>query len=750
MGRTNVADTNVFAAEGEKSAGQSEAPHSRVLFWAALTVVTVLAASVVPLFFSPRYYFIGDSQASFLGRFFHYGMQLREGHWPLLDLGAWRSGDYTVEAPWGLFSPITTAVALLSTVFDSALLFMTGVKIFFLAVTGLGVFTLARSYCVQPGLAYVAGVAAPLTGFTMYLDAPNWAIGLMASSLMPWAWWGLRRLLVYEANPAAAVLFSLLLVAVGYVTGTLMLAVVVIAYLVEALVSRNRRGALRVLLVAFCIGLFVVTVYLESVLSASVTIRSSTGIENNGQLVADAGGFFSSGLPTALAGVRGWWGPTATAPLMYITWLLPLVFCIDVARLRSRMQDTTALLVILVASMLIVVGPSSVGPVRWPMRFMPYVGLAVIVTVVVAVSRAAVARPSGARLAAMLGSVMVAVLLSVSQQPTRGVPSAVAALLVGVGLAAVWWLMRAHGSPATGPVEAAGIPAAACLFVGLWSIGLLAVQHHYYPRAVGGDYHLPAHVADYRTQLAGARGDVFVVGQTDRPAFRHRMSWRAALVGNSWYLNPHRVQNLYSAIGYRVFDNRYCYDFHGSTCPAALRTLFSTEPRTHTKRVDLLAVSTVVVMRAALADSPLRTPPPGWQQVAETTRTVMWTRTTPVPAAGGVVWAAPGTRVAQLGESPRTLTLRVRSVPAGGGDIVLSRLAWPGYQVTNARAAAPVDGYLLTVHIPRASVGAVVTVHFDPPGWRLEIACGALAVMLAVVWSLSGLILGRRRAAERR
>ena len=78
-------------------------------------------------------------------------------------------------------------------------------------------------------------------------------------------------------------------------------------------------------------------------------------------------------------------------------------------------------------------------------------------------------------------------------------------------------------------------------------------------------------------------------------------------------------------------------------------------------------------------------------------------------------------------------------VPASGGTVVLRLLDWPGYSTSSGSFGDPVDGYLLTVHVPATATGQTVDVAFHPPGWTAEVAAWLLAVVLG-----AGLV-GRRR-----
>jgi hypothetical protein len=276
------------------------------------------------------------------------------------------------------------------------------------------------------------------------------------------------------------------------------------------------------------------------------------------------------------------------------------------------------------------------------------------------------------------------------------------------------------------PPLAAAVAATTCVVV-------LALQLAWFPEPPSDQRNLPASLDGYRTQLRTAVGDVLVVGQQDNRPIEDPALASEVLDGSMWYLNGHPVQNTYTTISYRQYYDRYCIRIHGQTCSGVLDTLFSTEPMTGRLRVDLLSVSTLLLVKADVGSPPA---PPGWHVTEETARTVTWVRDVPLPTAGGPVWTSPGAQVRVLSQSDRTVTLRVGALPSSGGTVVLSRLAWPGYSTSYGGFVRPTDGYLLTLSLPASAAGQTVTVHFSPPGWRLELVCLVLALAGGLAWSV--------------
>jgi len=89
------------------------------------------------------------------------------------------------------------------------------------------------------------------------------------------------------------------------------------------------------------------------------------------------------------------------------------------------------------------------------------------------------------------------------------------------------------------------------------------------------------------------------------------------------------------------------------------------------------------------------------------------------------------------------VTFTVDAVAADDPEIVLSRLAYPGYRVDGAEQGEPREGFLLTADLSGAE-GSTVTIDFRPPGWPVILPAGVLAVALGVGWSLFAVIRRRR------
>jgi hypothetical protein len=711
-------------------AGELIAPTPRRadLLWSLLAAATVSVTLVLLTVANHRYFFYGDTSAAYYGWWYHLGDLVRHGQWPMIDPHAWRAGNFAAEGQWALWSPLVIAIGLVASVAPQVVLTGTVVKMLLALVAALGVFRLTRSYDVPPPAAYVAAVLAPMGGMTQFLDLTSWAAGEMIWALLPWTWWALRRTMLRGANPLPALALGYLLVTVGYVFGTIMLVVALVACVLDCLLKRDRAALLRVVAAGVLLGLVAFTVYLPGVLTESVVARN-TGFEElfQGKFTTDPLALFASVLPTsAVHGTTDY-----VLPYAYLAWLLPAAAWLDWRRLRQEWRPLAGLLVFTVVTFLMVDGPGHVGPLRWPLRLQPFLVTALVVLLVVLWRRLGV-QITWRRLAFSLLWVLLAGVLAFVRAPTQRAGHLASVLLVGGSLAVVWWLFDRGRLTWVAPA------------IGVLTVVAFVLQHAVYDHLPLPQRNAPNEVSTYQSVLPGAVGDVLQVGKSDDLVQSSPEAAQTLPIGSLWYLTGHPVQNTYTVISHKRYKRLFCTYYQGNSCPELLGTLFSTQGRTGMTRVDLLGVSSLLLIRRDLPPWRVAHPPPGWQITSHTPYAVLWTRTTPVPGAGSVAWASPGTSVSDVQAGQSATSFRVDAVPPGGGTVVLRLLSWPGYSTSVGSLTYPVDGYLVTVQLPASAAGQTVRVSFHPPGWNAEVAAWVIALLAGAAWSVAHEIRRRR------
>jgi hypothetical protein len=702
------------------------------LSWLALTLAATLGTSLVPLIWDRRYYFHGDTQIGAVGQWFHLGVALRQGHWPLLDPQIWPAGNIISEGQWGLFSPLAIFIALTITSTANLVVFCTVLKIGLLLIFAAGTFALCRSYRAQPWWSAVAGLAVTLGGVSQYLESPSWVNGQMVIALLPWAWVFLRRT-ARGANPLPALGVGYLIVTVGYVYGTMYLALVLIAIILDSLLQRDLRGAVRVVIAGASSALVAVAVYLPGMLTASVTSRGGWALIDNGRLQPDMAGLFSSMLPSTVSlAIQSY-------PAQYIAWFLPMAFWLHWGKVRTELRSLAGLLLVSTVGLLWVVGPNQFGPIRWPIRVMPLLVLGLVVLLVVLLSRARRREPPVRLLVFSLVWTTVAGYLVASRVWELRYVQAMSVILVSASLVVIWAVFARvdHGER-----EARVQSWVAAAMIAL-TVVLSVMQHRVFPIPPAVDYKMPSEMAAYTLPASAAKGDGIVVGNPRPAILEDPAATRDFVLASSWFLTQRDIQSVYSTIGFTEYNKTYCRRYDGTSCKALLKKLFEPEPTTGTLRVDLLSVSTLQIFRDGFSDRRLSNPPGGWSVAHESDVAVTWTRDVPMPPAGGLVWASEGTKVDQISTDARSVSLRVDDVPEGGGQVAFSRLAWPGYKVSSGSVGAPIDGYLLHVEVPASAEGSMIEIKFSPPGWTVEVLAWWMGVLLALAWGLGELLLRR-------
>ncbi|MEI3866048.1 hypothetical protein V6S02_03000 [Microbacterium sp. CCNWLW134] len=705
-------------------------------FWLASTAVVVLVTALVPLVFNRLHYFVDDSVNGAFGQWFHLGSSLREGRLPLLEPSVWSSGNLFAEGQWGFFNPLILLVSVFASLAQDAAVFTTVVKIGAILVGACGVYALTREFGARPVYAFGAGILAPFTGFTTFFDAPSWVTGLFAWSLLPWAWAYVSRLCRGVSGPIPAFIFGYLLISIGYVHGTIALALVIGLTLSIRAVWRDWRAVRNLLLIGVALGLVAVAVHITSLLTAPVTNRGGSAVYMDQFMTLDLSGMAMSPVATALPQAAAWWwvGLTAPVPIAYLAWVLPLAAVIrwtHLLRVNRRLVDVLVGLGVFSAFIML---PTVIGPLRYPTRMLPYLALCGIVLIAVGLDRAL--KVTAPRVAVVFAVLAVSAFLSWAQGPQYIRRIAVAVFLVSAGTALV---LRILGSWQRGRTRTISLGVAWSLI----GLSVFTLQQAVYPRSIWPDQEIPTQISQLQTQLKESVNDTIVVGDPLALPASDAL-WSETLFANSWYVNPNSVLNRYQLLGFNGFNSALCLGYLGETCPDLAASLFEVREATGLALVDQLSVDSVQIIKTEQTSVYLDDPPAGWHVATDGEFTQLWVRDEPRGSAGGIVATTEGVEIADVIQSPEGVSFAVTEAPDGGGKVVFSRLAWPGYAVDGASIGDPADGFLLTVDV---TADSIVNVAFRPAGIQFALVSLSAAILIVGSWAASGAV-SRRRAAH--
>ncbi len=156
------------------------------------------------------------------------------------------------------------------------------------------------------------------------------------------------------------------------------------------------------------------------------------------------------------------------------------------------------------------------------------------------------------------------------------------------------------------------------------------------------------------------------------------------------------VASVYTFLPYTTYAAQLCVDLRGWTCPDAFSALFDGTVRSRTTCPEHRHHREGFRLDDVQA-------PSGWSaQDGEFTRTLK--RTTPCPAPA-VSRTRRGVSVSDVRYDATSVTFTVTRGAGGGGEVVFSRLAWPGLHRHGAELVRPDRGFLLTTSVDASAVG---------------------------------------------
>ena len=701
-------------------------------------IVAVAAMAQLPVLADRWFYFWDDTANTWMAVWYLVGQQLAAGHWPTLLPGLWPGGDLAAEVQYGIWNPIILGYGVLAFKLGNLAVAARVIKTSLLALLALGAYLTAREYGARRSAAAVVALALPFAGFTLYVDATAWMDCLLGLTGTVHVLWSARRCARGLLNPLVPILIGYLALTTGSPYGALGVAVALAAVFVERAAARDWSGLMRSGLTSAITCMCFVVVYLPLPLTAAVTYRALHATAfNTGTLTWDLTGLAAASAPL-FQGVAGWWGHftgfSSTVPVDYLGWfVLPLLPWLRWRRLWEGIRGRVSLLVFGAVFLLLALGPSNLWLFRWPIRLVDYVYLPAWMLTALAISAGLHRDRLGWRAWWSAGLLAVGGYLSWSALP-RTAERQLAATALVAGLLALA-LAAGQLRPRLMPAVLAG-----------GTVAVLALQ----VAAIPGNFgRMPWNAPGNVTQLTALFGGRYI-GNTIQVADPPRTEPATTsppvhdvLAGSMLQAAGVHALNAYSFLGFAAFDRATCQSGFGDTCPQLYMRLWEPDRAAGASMADLLRLQTVIVQNHYLDGyASGRFPPAGWRIIWRTASVTVLRRIAPLSWPDGRVGLAQRSVLIQADHSgPESEQIRY----AGTGQITLAMLAWPGWQATVGRRQVPVRADnvgLVTLDVPRAPpAGAVLTLQFTPPGYRIGVLLFytglALGLGYGAAWTIS-------------
>ncbi len=699
----------------------SEIPY----FLAAVAIGLLVVA--IPYLIDPRFFYLDDKQLQFIPYMTDIAAHLLQGELPFLSISTVFGGNYSIDWQHGVLNPVSLLSSLFAYSTDNLQLAGAFVAATYFPLLSLAVFLLARNFGIAQGPALLFTTIIASNNFLLYWAGSSWHNHLVGVTWFAWAWFFLlhcgKR---YKLAPIGLAISTYLLLTSGFPHAALAACTIMAVGIVKAFQKRNNRELLDVLVGGGSALLFALPSLLPAFFSLLYTDRG-TGISNGTFLTPGIGDYLMAGAPAYLPKLLFWEEYDFDVPIFYLTWFFPfLLLFIDFKKATQVIKRLTPIFAILIILLVLGTGPESLGPVRWPFRYIPFVHIAAgiilfsllfhsgpliitkkrillaqgLVFLVAIIATFESPRYIGSFLSAFITAILLSI--SVTQYRQRGINSFIGVLTLGIliffGLTHAWLPINPdvpdYGAPT---IRNNGIPVAMQDFKGYTlSLGPLIVS----PQIKEGS-ELPL-AASYISK--------------GRYAF-----------------------NGYSALGHKSLQKELCINRRTQTeCPEGAIKWTELDEQTKLPLLDLFRITRVTAQYGMWWDEISSRLGPTWHSAGKGNEIETFERNTPITLPGTLSWHPQGMQVAETEPMKHQHESISIEKNAEGGQLIFARLFWPGYRATfNGKPLKVIAhrGFLVAVDLPPETTGRL-DLWFRPPGLRLGLGFAGLGLAILMLYLL--------------
>jgi len=711
----------------------------------ALGIASTISLTCVTVFMvylrNHRFFYRDDVEHQHIGVF----TALHHNGYGINALGSfhrsWFLSLITGEVQFGVFNPFSRIRDLLAASGDNLAVAATLIALMFMLIAAVGSYVAARALDASPAMATAAAMFVTFNVHLLYWDASSWTPALIGFAWFAWfvasIWWTRRNIRCAIFLPIT----GYLLVSAGWPHAMIAGGVVALAVGLEQLITHKWRTRESLIYAGACssVALLTAPVWVSAQVFADWAARAPHGLFNDGFLTHQLDAIVLTFSPFVQPYVDGFAGQGFMfEPITYIAWITPLAayWVITTGAIRKLVRVDLVIAGIVSVGML---GPSILGPTRWPFRFQPFAAFLVVmvaIRILQSASREKAEASSFIRVWAWLAPV---IWLALTALRPRLIPMLLTALLF-VGIAIAHRIYVSHGLRIFAPLLSASV-----VLTTAWLMFASPSP------AMPGDRNAPssrsAIVQQYKV-LEGHRvfvlqGDLAGKMTIERKRGRFRLipNLPTDMTANEMADgNIIQAANLdiefvtgYSAMPHEGLENLFKTRVFGWSTAESAAALFARNSETRLPNYMLLGIDAIMVQQGiqqtwfnAANDGTWK---PSYRQLAWT----LFTHTASTPRT--ITWSDPSLTVNQS-QDAASITSN-----AAGGKFVLARPVTPGMKISVGGVAVPfsaVSSAVPLVSVP-ANVTGPISISYSLPRQNLILILVVAGLLLLLVVAFTSL-----------
>jgi hypothetical protein len=691
-----------------------------------ISFIIGLLAAYWPYFLNHRFYFNDDEQTQHYPYFLEIGRQLHHGRLPFLTLATLNGGNLIIDWQYALFNPVSLLSYWLIAFLNDLTVIGLLLASLYIGLIASGGFILARSFGISRRLSIVAATVLCTNNFVVFVYSHSWMTCLVATSWFLWAWGFIQfyRSTGNILHLVGAIFFSFLVLSAGWPQTIIMQGILVFSYLIEMMLDIRFSRKLIISFALSMAGVFMLAspALLPAIFSRTWTCRGMS-FSSHGLFMPNLGDFLNLSSFDLMPHMIVFISTLCAVPVMHLAWfimpLLPLLRWSSVVKVLSHRW---ALGICGAIGLLLLFGPQSIGPIRWPIRFLPLVHPVLLIAFLLVINKSEVFVINKRRCQACAMLVLISLTSSISTSP-RWLEFH---LFSGCFLGFLVWMA----------IEFIRIKRIHALH--LWMIMGVMVgylgTHYSFINPFLPDFGSKATVDVSPRVESKFNGYTLCLSQDFQP---NQENWSdEAFLGAQGIFSDKYTINGYTSIGHRTFGDKFnCGGRTEITSSHDITNLFAIDTTTGFPTYGLLRINRLIIehetalpiVRSFLGSS--------WKVTSNGKFTTCYERIDPDLSSSTIAWATPGTATVPINQPTGEMeSLQVQAAQTGS-NLVFARLWWPGYAATLNGipvVTKPFNDFLVMVQLASGSHGTLL-LTYQPVGYRLGLVLAFFGVVMVIL-----------------